>query len=102
LQLKFNKGENMEKLTLKETINQISQAFAALDAAKEDCKDVVESALSAYLEEIPAEYRKTKIMAARKTEVKNIKKLAKAMMKGGKAGVAEETANMDELLNAIG
>jgi len=96
----------MEKLSLEETINQISEALATLDVAKEDCKTVIDAALDAYHGEYPdgitgPEHFK-KIKAERKVENRNIKKLAKAMMKGEKEGVAEETANMDDLLNAIG
>jgi len=94
----------MEKLTLQETINQISQALAELESATSDCNDVVDSALDAYFGDVPSGVSKKErkeILAARKTEIKNIKKLAKAMMKGGKDDLVAETDNMKDLTDAI-
>jgi len=94
----------MEKLTLEDCVNQMSEAYATLDNAKSDCNDVLESALDAYFGDVPSGVSKKerkKILAARKTEIKNIKKLAKAMMKGGKDDLVAETDNMKDLTDAI-
>lgn len=94
----------MEKLTLEDTINTISEAYAVLENAKSDCNDVVGSALNAYrgddLSGLSKKERKA-LLASRKAEDRNIKKLAKAMMKGGKADLVAETDNMKDLTDAI-
>lgn len=105
----------MEKLTIEATLNEISQAYATLEVAKEECTDVVKSALDAHLGDTPQkpdkvrrmldpgamdEYKKA--MRARKTEAKNIIKLAKAMMKGAKEVAKEEADNMTSLIESLG
>ena len=90
----------MEQMTLEATINEIAAAYAALDVAKEDCKAVVDSALDAYFGETEADDKKLK--AARRTEAKNIKKLAKMMAKGAKDEAKEEAENMTDLIEALG
>ena len=94
----------MEKLTLDECVNQITQAYATLDNAKADCNDVVQSALDAYFDDgEPANKDERKSMkAARKQETKNINKLAKAMMTGAKEEVREEADNMMDLIATLG
>ena len=96
----------MEKLTIEQAINEISRAYAELENAKADCKDVVESALDAYFGEpsegpMPKDEAK-KLKASQKTEAKNIKKLAKAMAKGEKDVAREEAENMTELIESLG
>jgi 3-dehydroquinate dehydratase len=91
----------MEQMTLTQAVNEISQALATLEVAKEECKDVVEATLDAYFGDTPAvEDKKSK--AARKTERKNIVKLARAMMKGEKDVAQEEAENMASLIEELG
>jgi len=95
----------MEKLTLEDCVNQMSEAYATLDNAKSDCNDVLESALDAYFGDVPigvSKKERKEILAARKTEIKNIKKLAKAMMIGSKDEVQEEADNMMDLIATLG
>ena len=94
----------MEKLTIESTLNEISQAYATLEVAKEECADVVESALDAYFGEIETQDKKAvkAIKASRRTESKNIKKLAKAMLKGEKEVAKEEADNMTSLIESLG
>ena len=95
----------MEKLTIEAAINEISQAYAQLDVAKEECKEVVEAALDAYhgeIENVQSKKHLKEIRAARKTEDKNIKKLAKAMMRGEKDAAQEEADNMTMLIETLG
>jgi len=95
----------METMTLEETVNQISHALAELEVAKEDCKAVIESALDAYFGE-PANVQSKKefkaLKASQKTEARNIKKLAKAMMRGAKEEAKEEADNMQSLIETLG
>jgi len=94
----------METMSLEAAVNEISQAFATLEVAKEDCKDVVEATLDAYFGEIQAKDKKEykEIKASRKTEAKNIVKLAKAMLKGEKDVAKEEADNMTSLIEELG
>jgi len=94
----------METMTLEAAVNEISQAFATLEVAKEECKDVVEATLDAYFGEIPGTTVKEAkaIKASRKTEAKNIKKLAKAMLKGAKEEARDEADNMTSLIESLG
>ena len=94
----------MENMTLEAAVNEISQALGQLDAAKEDCKDVIESTLDAYFGEIEATNKEAfkAAKASRKTEAKNIKKLAKAMLKGDKESAREEADNMTTLIDTLG
>ena len=93
----------MEQLTLTQAVNEISQALATLENAKEECKDVVEATLDAYYGEIKVTDKKAvkQAKAARKTERKNIVKLAKAMMKGEKDEVRDEAENLQTLIDSI-
>ena len=94
----------METMTLEAAVNEIAAAYASLESAKEDCKDVVESSLDAYFGEIQASSKKEykEIKASRKTEAKNIKKLARSMMKGAKQETKEEAENMNDLFERLG
>jgi len=94
----------METMSLEAAVNEISQAFATLEVAKEDCNDVVEATLDAYFGEIQAKDKKEykEIKASRKTEAKNIVKLAKAMLKGEKDVAKEEADNMTSLIEELG
>lgn len=94
----------MEQMTLTQAVNEIGQAFATLEVAKEECKDVVEATIDAYFGEIKATDKKAfrAAKAARKTEAKNIKKIAKAMMRGEKEEAKVEAENMTDLIEAIG
>lgn len=91
----------MDQLTLTQAVNEISQAMATLEVAKEECKDVVEATLDAYFVDGTAPTDK-KGKAARKTERKNIVKLARAMMKGEKDVAQEEAENMASLIEELG
>jgi hypothetical protein len=82
----------MEVITLQETIGQISQAYTALEVAKNDFKDVTESALDAYRE---AEPNLTDI------DMKNIKKIAQALAKGKQKTLSGEADSLKELMDAI-
>jgi hypothetical protein len=94
----------METMTLEAAVNEIAEAYANLDRAKQDCKDVIESSLDAYFGQFQAssenEYKEIK--DNRKIEARNIKKLAKAMMKGAKQEAKEEADNMTELCERLG
>jgi len=105
----------METMTLEAAVNEISQAFATLEVAKEDCNDVVQASLDAHLGDAPQkpdkamrrldpgamdEYKKA--TRSRKTEAKNIVKLAKAMLKGEKDVAREEADNMTSLIESLG
>lgn len=94
----------MEKLTIEQAVNEISQAYANLEIAKEECKDVIESALDAYFGEIEVQDKagRKAIKASQRTEARNIKKLAKAMLKGDKDSVKEEADNMADLIDTLG
>jgi hypothetical protein len=94
----------MEKLTIEDTLNELASAYASLEVAKEECKDVVESTLAAYFGEIETNDKKAAkaIKASRRTESKNIKKLAKAMLKGEKQVAKEEADNMTSLIESLG
>jgi len=94
----------MEQMTLEATINEIAAAYAALDNAKSDCKDVIDSALDSYFGEINVTSKEEfkKLKASQKTEAKNIKKLAKMMAKGAKDEAKEEAENMTDLIEALG
>ena len=89
----------MERMTLSEAVNEISQAMAVLENAKSDCKEVIESTLDAYFGE-GEDSKEAK--AARRTEAKNIKKLAKAMLKGEKEAEKEAAENMQNLIEELG
>lgn len=93
----------MDQMTLTQAVNEISQALATLEIAKEECKDVVEATLDAYFGEIQAEGKEAfkEAKAARKIERKNIIKLAKAMSKGEKDEVRDEAENMQMLVDSI-
>lgn len=95
----------MEQMTIEQTVNEVAQALAQLETAKKDCKDVIEAALDAYFgdmpENIPRDEAK-KMRASRRTERKNIKKLAKAMMRGEKDVAREEAENMADLIDQLG
>jgi hypothetical protein len=95
----------MEQLTLTQAVNEISQALATLEVAKEECKDVIEATLDAYYI-VPAENMSkeelNEVKAARKIEKKNILKLAKAMMQGAKEEAREEAENMASLIEELG
>jgi excinuclease UvrABC helicase subunit UvrB len=90
----------MEQMTLEATINEIAAAYAALDNAKSDCKDVIESALDSYFGSGEMDDKFDK--ARQRTEAKNIKKLAKMMAKGAKNEAKEEAENMTDLIEALG
>jgi hypothetical protein len=94
----------METMSLEAAVNEISQALATLEVAKEECKDVVEATLDAYFGEIQAKDKKEfkEIKASRKTEAKNIKKLAKAIIKGEKDVARGEADNMTSLIEELG
>ena len=95
----------METMTLEAAINEIAQALAQLEIAKEDCNDMVDATFDAYFGEIPDGTSKKEIRmikAGRKTETKNIKKLAKAILKGAKQEAKEEADNMTELCDRLG
>jgi hypothetical protein len=94
----------MEQLSIEQALNEMAQAYATLENAKEDCKDVVGSALDAYFGEItPTDKEDVRAAkAARKIEAGNMKKLAKAMAKGEKEGVKEEAENMASLIEELG
>lgn len=94
----------MEKLTIEATLNEISQAYATLEVAQEECADVVESALDAYFGEIEVQDKKVvkAIKASRRTKSKNIKKLGKAMATGKRKDIEEEAAILKDLVDAIG
>ena len=104
----------MDQMTLTQAVNEISQALAELETAKEDCNDVVQASLDAHLGDAPEkptrairkldpaamdEYKKT--TRSRKTEAKNIVKLAKAMLKGEKDDALEEAENMTDLIESL-
>lgn len=82
----------METITLQDTIGQISQAFANLEEAKGEFKDVAESALDAYAEQVPE---------LTQTDRKNIKKIAKALADGRKNEAREEVDSLKELMDQI-
>jgi len=103
------------EISLEQTVNEISQALAQLEVAKEDCNDVVQATLDAHLGDSPEkptramrkldpaamdEYKKA--TRSRKTEAKNIVKLAKAMLKGEKDVAKEEADNMTSLIESLG
>jgi len=105
----------METMSLEAAVNEISQALATLEVAKEECKDVVDASLDAHLGDVPEkptramrkldpsamdEYKKA--TRSRKTEAKNIVKLAKAMLKGAKEEAREEADNMTSLIEELG
>jgi hypothetical protein len=94
----------MEQLTLAQAVNEISQALATLEVAKEDCKTVVDATFDAYsiIPENLTEEEWKKLKVDRKTEKKNIVKLAKAMMKGEKEAAKEEAENMASLIEELG
>ena len=94
----------MEQMTLTQAVNEISQALATLEVAKEDCKAVVDATFDAYsiIPEGLTEEGWKELKAARKTEKKNLVKLAKAMMKGEKDHAREEAENMTELIESLG
>lgn len=92
-------------LTLEAAVNEISAAYASLEVAKEEAKDVIDATLDAYFgREItaPSKYDLKKLKVIRKTEAKNIKKLAKALMKGEKDDAKDEAENMTGLIEALG
>jgi len=105
----------METMSLEAAVNEMSQPFATLEVAKEDCNDIVQASLDAHLGDAPekptkamrkldpaamGEYKKA--TRSRKTEAKNIKKLAKAMLKGSKEEAREEADNMTSLIESLG
>lgn len=94
----------MEKLTLTKAVNELAAAYAALEVAKEECKDVVDATLDAYFDEITVTDKNAVKLAkaTRRTEARNIKKLAKAMMKGEKETAKEEAENMTGLIEELG
>lgn len=94
----------MEQMNTEQALSELTQAYATLEVAKEEFNDVVESTLDAYFGEIQARDKKEfkAIKASRRTEAKNLKKLAKAMLKGEKEVAKEEADNMTSLIESLG
>jgi len=82
----------MEKMTLKETINEIADAIFSLEKAKEEYTDRVESALDTYQEGLGEDN-------GGKPERKNIIKFAKAKAGGKRRELEEEAANLAEIID---
>jgi hypothetical protein len=94
----------MEKLPLEDLINILAEAYANHDNATKDRDEVVGGAFDSYYGEIfePMSKRQLKeLKAERKAEMKNIKKVAKAMSAGKKDEVEGEADSMQEILSAI-
>jgi hypothetical protein len=93
----------MEQMTLTEAMNEMTQALATLEVAKEDCKTVIDATFDAY-SIVPEGLTKAaakELLASRKTEKKNLIKLAKAMMLGEKDKAREEAENMTVLIDSL-
>ncbi len=84
-------------------LNQMAQAYAEHANATSDRDDVVGSAVDTFLgitEEMSAKAAR-EIRAEKKAEIKNLKKLAKAMAKGETEEAKEEAAGMLTLIETL-
>jgi len=88
----------MEKEKSKQAIEICREAYATLEDAKSDCKDVVESAID------ETTHKKT-IKAVReghKDDIKSIKKIAKALAQGKLHDVSAESASLSDMVEELG
>jgi hypothetical protein len=85
--------KHMEKITLEDTIKEMTAAYMSLEESKCDCKSVVNAVLDAYEEHNPD---------VSKEDRKAIIKLAKATAKMNQDGAKDEAVQMVKLCDSLG
>jgi hypothetical protein len=91
----------MEKEKIKQAIEICREAYATLEDAKSDCKDVVESAIDALcgLTEEMGKKTHKEVLANYKDDIKSIKKIAKAMATGKLDDIKAESEALSQMVD---
>jgi hypothetical protein len=93
----------MDKEKSKQAIEICREAYATLEDAKSDCKDVVESAINALVgidETTPKKIAKGE-RNEHKDDIKAIKKIAKALAQGKLFDVCAESSSLSDMVEEL-